>query len=66
MKGRLGHGMLYHPARDKLATGYRAARVMEFDGNAWQRAQFLAIFATFREEWQPANGGERLLVDMLA
>ena len=39
---------------------------MEFDGNAWQRAQFLAILAVFREEWQPANGGERLLVDMLA
>ena len=53
-------------ARDELTSGYRAARVMEFDGDAWQRAQFLAILVAFRDEWQPANAGEGLLVDMLA
>ena len=39
---------------------------MEFDSNAWERAQFLAIRTAWLEAWQPANGGERLLVDMLA
>ncbi len=55
-------------ARDELMSGHRGAQAMEFPGvtNAWQRAQFLAIRSAFIEEWQPANGGERLLVDMLA
>ncbi len=55
-------------ARDDLLSGHRAAQAMEFPGvtNAWQRAQFLAIRAAFLDEWQPANGGERLVVDMLA
>ncbi len=55
-------------ARDELMSGHRAAQAMEFAGvtNAWQRAQFLAIRSAFLEEWQPTNGGERLLVDMLA
>ncbi len=55
-------------AHDDLMSGHRAAQVMEFAGvtNAWQRAQFFAIRTAFIEEWQPANGGERLLVDMLA
>ncbi len=55
-------------ARDDLLSGHRAAQAMEVGGmtNAWQRAQFLAIRAAFIEEWQPTNGGERLLVDMLA
>ncbi len=55
-------------AREDLMSGHRGAQVMEFAGvtNAWQRAQFLAIRSAFLDEWQPANGGERLLVDMLA
>jgi hypothetical protein len=55
-------------ARDDVMSGHRAAGAMEVVGitSAWQRAQFLAIRAAFVEEWQPANGGERLLVDMLA
>ncbi len=55
-------------AHDELMSGHRAAQAMEVGGitSAWQRAQFLAIRAAFTEEWQPANGGERLLVDMLA
>ncbi len=55
-------------ARDDLMSGHRAAQAMEFAGvtNAWERAQFFAIRTAFMEEWQPANGGERLLVDMLA
>ena len=53
-------------ARDELAAGHRAALAVEFQGNAWQRAQFLAIRAAFVDQWLPTNGGERLLVDMLA
>jgi hypothetical protein len=53
-------------ARDELAAGHRAVKAVEFLPNAWQRAQFLAIRAAFVEQWQPANGGEQLLVDMLA
>ncbi len=53
-------------ARDELAAGHRAALAVEFQSNAWQRAQFLAIRAAFMDQWQPASGGERLLVDMLA
>lgn len=54
--------------RDDLMSGHRAAQAMEGGAitTAWQRAQFLAIRAAFMEEWQPANGDERLLVDMLA
>ncbi len=41
---------------------------MELTGStgAWERAQFLAIRGAFLDEWRPTNGGERLLVDMLA
>lgn len=55
-------------ARDELASGHRAALAVECTtlGNAWKRAQFLAVRAAFLEEWQPANGGESLMVDMLA
>jgi hypothetical protein len=53
-------------ARDELTAGHRAVKAVEFLPNAWQRAQFLAIRAAFVEQWQPANGGEQLLVDMLA
>ena len=53
-------------ARDELASGHRAAKAMQFQDGAWQRAQFLAIRDGFLEQWQPQNGGERLLVDMLA
>ena len=53
-------------ARDELLSGHRAARAMEFQGGPWERAQFLAIRAALMEQWQPQNGGEQLLVDMLA
>ena len=55
-------------AYDDLMSGHRAAKVMELAGTsgAWERAQFFAIRSAFMEQWQPRNGGERLLVDMLA
>jgi hypothetical protein len=53
-------------ARNELASGHRAALSVEFVSNAWQRAQFLAIRAAFIDQWQPTNGGEQLLLDMLA
>lgn len=53
-------------AGDELRSGHRAGRAMEFQGGPWERAQFLAIRTAFIEQWQPQNGGEQLLVDMLA
>jgi hypothetical protein len=54
-------------ARDYLATGHGPAIVMEgYNSHPWQRAQFLAIRAAFIEEWRPAGGIERALIDTMA
>lgn len=53
-------------ARDELASGHRAAAVLECTGGPWERAQFLAIRTAFREEWQPRGGIEAALVDQMA
>ena len=54
-------------ARDELASGNRAARVMEgYDHTPWDRARFLMLRESLAKEWRPANGIERMLVDMLA
>jgi hypothetical protein len=50
-----------------LRSGHRAARAMEgYGANAWARAQFLALRRELTEGWQPRNGVEQQLVDMLA
>ena len=53
-------------AFDELATGDRAARVLEWDGDPLQRARFLVLRASFRDEWRPGGGIEAALVDTLA
>jgi hypothetical protein len=54
-------------ALEELQSGHRAAKVMEgYSSQCWQRAQFLAIRNDLAKEWQPRNGIERQLIDMLA
>jgi len=58
---------LVNQARDELASGHRAARAMEgYNHDPWDRAQFLALRESLAMEWQPRNGIEWMLVDMLA
>jgi hypothetical protein len=54
-------------ALDELRTGHRAAKVMESAiPRCRDRAQFLAIRSDLIEEWQPRNGIERQLIDVMA
>jgi hypothetical protein len=53
-------------ARDELETGHRAAAVFDWDSSPWNRAQFLAIRESFREEWRPKGGVEDALIDVMA
>jgi hypothetical protein len=53
-------------AQKELASGHRAARAIEHDSRPWERAQFLALRAAFREEWQPRGGVEAALIDAMA
>jgi hypothetical protein len=55
-------------ARAELRTGHRAAKVNEtsLTSEAWTRASFLALRDELAEAWQPQNGVDRTLVDMMA
>jgi hypothetical protein len=54
-------------ALQELQTGHRAARAIEtINDGAWQRAQFMALRTELAAEWQPRNGVERQLVDVMA
>jgi hypothetical protein len=55
-------------ARAELQTGHRAAKANEatLTSEAWTRASFLALRDELAEAWQPQNGVERTLVDMMA
>jgi hypothetical protein len=54
-------------ALGELRSGHRAAKVMEGCGShCWTRARFLAVRSDLTEAWQPRNGVERQLIDMLA
>jgi len=51
----------------ELRSGHRAAKAMEgYGSNCWTRAQFLAVRRDLMEGWQPRNGIERQLIDMMA
>src|SRR5262245_48916652 len=53
-------------ALDELQSGHRAAKVMEPGvSHCWRRAQFLALRDELADEWQPRNGIERQLIDMM-
>ena len=54
-------------ALQELRTGHRAAKVIEPSGSeCWSRAQFIAICNELAQEWQPRNGIERQLIDIMA
>jgi hypothetical protein len=54
-------------ALDELRSGHRPAKAVEPPGTlCWERASFLAARRDLAEAWQPRNGAERQLVDMLA
>jgi hypothetical protein len=54
-------------AREDLANGHRAARVLErVSSEPSDRADFLAVRQALVDEWQPRGGAELLLVDMMA
>jgi hypothetical protein len=51
----------------ELRSGHRAAKAMEgYGSNCWARARFLAVRRDLMDAWQPRNGIERQLLDMLA
>jgi hypothetical protein len=54
-------------ALDELRSGHRAAKAMEgYGSQCWARARFCALRHELMEAWQPRNGVERQLIDMLA
>jgi hypothetical protein len=54
-------------ATDELASGDWAAQAaIPPEGNCWSRAQFVALRENLAEEWNPRNGIERALIDMMA
>lgn len=53
-------------ARNEYASGLRIADLCGADASPFQRAQFLAIHENLAEGWQPQNGVEWSLVDILA
>jgi len=57
---------MVNAARDELTSGHRAARAIEgYEHSPWGRARFLVLRESLVGQWQPANGVEWLLVDML-
>jgi len=64
---REGWLRLVDAARDELASGHRAARAIEgYLHSPWDRARFLVLRESYAKEWQPTNGVEWMLIDMLA
>lgn len=53
-------------ARKELESGHRTAHALEWRGGPWQRARFLAIRESFRDELPPRNGIESALLDTAA
>jgi hypothetical protein len=54
-------------ALNELRSSHRAAIAMEgYGSHCWTRARFLAVRSDLMEEWQPRNGIERQLIDMMA
>jgi hypothetical protein len=53
-------------ARDELESGHRTAQALNWAGRPWDRARFLAIRDSFREDYEPAPGVESALVEIAA
>lgn len=58
-------GRISDAAYEEVVSGFRAAEVVG-EVSPFQRAQFLALREHFTEGWNPQNGIERTLIDMLA
>lgn len=59
-------GQIRDAARAELDSGHRAAGTRDTQSSPWDRAQFLAIRAAFREEWSSRGGIEDSLLDAAA
>ncbi len=53
-------------ARQELRSGHRTAQSLEWGRTPWDRARFLAIRDSLRDEWQPRGGIESVLIELLA
>jgi|SRR5665811_5763 len=53
-------------SREELASGHRTAAALAWQGSPWDRAQFLAIRESFRDDYRPRPGIEAAMVDMAA
>lgn len=53
-------------ARDELTSGFRTADIAGESLKPYDRARFIALHEQLVEGWQPRNGVEHSLVDMLA
>jgi hypothetical protein len=54
-------------ARQELSSGHRASQPIEMHGSTpWDRARFLALRQELADGWQPRNGVEQQLIDMMA
>lgn len=58
-------GRICDAAYDDVASGFGVAEVMG-EAEPFERAKFLALREHFMEGWNPQNGIERTLIDMLA
>jgi hypothetical protein len=53
-------------ARDELTSGWRSADIAGESVSPFERARFIALLDQLEEGWQPRNGVEASLVEMLA
>ena len=53
-------------ARQEWRSGHRTAQSLDHRGTPWDRARFLALRESFRDDWNPHGGIESALVDLLA
>jgi hypothetical protein len=61
------YGEIKQAALEALRSGERAAAVVDgHESRPWKRGEFLAIRHELAEGWQPRNGVECQLIDMLA
>lgn len=53
-------------ARDEITSGFRCADIGGENIKPFERARFIALHEQLEEGWQPRNGVEHSLIDMLA
>jgi hypothetical protein len=65
-KGWASWQSIKEAAWQEWASGHRSAAAFKIASSPYERAQFLALRASLLEEWQPRNGIERSLIEMMA